>query len=75
MSENRKIKTMEPTQKQTNLYNFLACLLNVSSTAELIINKEDGEKYLARLENDMARLNAAYESVKEVLENDKIHTN
>lgn len=66
---------MKPTQKQTALYNFLACLLNVSSTAELIANNSNGEKYLARLENDMDRLNAAYDRVKEVLENDKIHKN
>lgn len=66
-------RTMEPTRKQKDLYRFLACLLNVSSTTELIANNSNGEKYLARLENDMARLNAAYEMVKETLENDNEH--
>lgn len=61
-------------KKMDELHKFLACLMVATGTAELIVNNSNGEKYLARLENDMARLNAAYERVKETLRNGKVQT-
>ena len=65
----------EKTQQNEELYELLACLTVTIGAVDLIVNDSDGKRFLARLENDMARLNAAYEMVKETLENDKVHTN